>query len=142
MVNVIYRGQNYLMFGRIKIVNGNNEIAEDEFYKLMKYPTFAFRISNGTLQVPKDFPLEQPKPLKKADKSVSKDKSENIEDAEDNEGDEEQYQDRLSIKQSLKSIQKSEDIDYLKDLIETDDRQKVKDAAQKRLDTLESKDKE
>lgn len=142
MVNVIYRGQNYLLFGRTRIVNGNNEIPEEEFYKLMKYPTFALRISNRQLQVPEDFPLEPPKSPKKDNKVESKQKSEEQEETEDHEGDDEHSQDRLSVKQTLKNIQKSDDAEYLKGLIESDDRQKVKDAAQKRLDALESEDKE
>lgn len=143
MVLVKYKGQNYLLFGRFKIVNGFNEIPDEEFYKLMKQPTFAHRISSGALSVPNGFPLEEPKRADKkpAVKDESKGEHEDEKDAEDHEEEEESTNDRLSIKKTLKAIQKSEDADYLKDLLDTDDRQKVKDAAQKRLDDLESKDK-
>lgn len=138
MVQVKYKGQNYIMFGTRKIVNGQNDIPDEEFYKLMNHPSFASRISSKVFEVPSGFSLVNPNITKK----VAKDKtSEDHNDSHDLEDDEEEKTgDRLSIKQTLKIIQKSDDFEYLKGLLDSDDRQKVKDAAQKRLDYLQSED--
>lgn len=135
MVQLKYKGQNYVVFGRTRINTGMNEIPDAEFYRLMKSPLFSSRVQSGVFQVPEGFPLEQPKPAKKVEKEASKD-----EGHEDDEQ-EEEGSDRLSVKQTLKVIRDSEDADYLQGLIDKDDRQKVKDAAQKRLESLDSSDK-
>lgn len=135
MVNLIYRGQNYVLIGKYKIVNGNNEIPDDDFYKLMKSPLFASRVNKKIFQVPKDFPLEKPEIEKK--KEPRKEKEPEVEDDHEDDHEENNSFDRLSAKQTLKLIQKSEDIDYLKELIDSDDRTKVKEAAQKKIDSLQ-----
>lgn len=133
MVAVKYKGQNYLLFGSTKIVNGFNDIADQEFYKLMKYPTFSNRISSGILSVPNGFPLEDPK-LAEKNKQVKENPKEETEKEEETESG------LLSVKQTLKNIQKSDDLDFLKGVLKTDEREKVKEAATKRLDALDSKE--
>lgn len=132
MVALKYKGQNYVVFGRTRISAGMNEIPDDEFYRLMKSPLFKARVTSGVFTVPEGFPLEQPKVAKKVQPKE--------EDHEDDEHEEEEG-DRLSIKKTLKLIRDSEDLDYLNGLLDKDDRQKVKDAAQKRLESLDSSDK-
>lgn len=61
MVDVRYKGQNYIMFGKIKISNGVNSIAEDDFYRLMRTPLFKYRIEKGVFSVPLGTLLEKPK---------------------------------------------------------------------------------
>lgn len=139
MVLLTYKGQNNVYFGSRKIVPGINDIPDDEFYKLMKYPTFKSRVESSKFSVPASFPLELPKNVEKDSKVKSSQDELDTKDADDHEDEEEATSGRLNVKQTLKNIQKSEDLEYLKDLVETDDRQKVKDAAQKKLDALESK---
>lgn len=136
MVALKYKGQNYVVFGRTRINTGMNEIPDDEFYRLMKSPLFKARVTSGMFQVPEGFPLEQPKVAKKLEKAAPKE-----EGHEDDEHEEEEVGDRLSVKQTLKNIRDSDDSDYLQSLIEKDDRHKVKEAAQKRLESLDSQDK-
>lgn len=132
MVKLRYLGQNYISFGNHKIVNGYNELADADFYKLMQYPTFAARVNSKVFSVPPDFPLELPKKEEKKsdlDKD-SKDlelKSEN--EAEDNNA--------LSQRDLLKQIAKSDDEEYLKDLANSDKRAKVANAVDKRLAELQ-----
>lgn len=141
MVNLIYRGQNYVLIGKYKIVNGNNEIQDDDFYKLMKSPIFALRVNQKIFEVPKDFPLERPVvETKKETKKESENKEDQNED-HDEDHDENNSPDRLSAKQTLKLIQKSDDANFLKELIDSDDRSKIKEAAQKKLDSLEEETK-
>lgn len=134
MVQLKYKGQNYVVFGRTRINTGMNEIPDDEFYRLMKTPLFKARVTSGVFTVPEDFPLEQPKVAKKQAAKVEAHEDEDHEE-------EEEGGDQLSIKKTLKLIKESDDSDYLNSLIEKDDRQKVKDAAQKRLESLDSSDK-
>jgi hypothetical protein len=136
MVQVKYKGQNYVLFGRTRIVNGVNEIPDDEFYRLMKTPLFRSRIESGVFQVPQGTPLEKPKAAKKADVKPVDDENHDDEGHED----EELKEGRLSVKKTLKLISSSDDSEYLQNLIDTDDRQKVKDTAQKRLDSLNSEE--
>lgn len=126
MVLLKYKGQNYISFGNRKIVNGVNDIPDDEFYKLMKFPTFKSRVLSNKFTVPFGFPLDAPK------KDVVIE--EKIKDTED---EEETNNERFSVKQMIKNIHHSDDIEYLNSLIHTDDRQKVKEAAQKKLDSLD-----
>lgn len=60
MVQVLYRGQNYVLINGYKIINGANEIKDDDFWRMMKSPTFAFRVKEKIFEIPKDFPLEKP----------------------------------------------------------------------------------
>jgi len=71
MIELRYKGQNYIMFGKIKIRNGVNSIPEDEFYRLMKTPLFKHRIDSGVFTVPQGTPLEKPKD-KKMEKTTEK----------------------------------------------------------------------
>jgi hypothetical protein len=137
MVQVKYKGSNYLLFGKNRIVNGINEIPDEEFYKLMKHPSFSSRITKGELGVPKDFPLEKPKALAKEDSKQENKSSEN-EEVKGHDEEDHHENDRLSVKQTLKLVQKSDDVEYLQNLIDSDSREKVKEAAQKRLEDLES----
>lgn len=53
MVQLKYKGQNPLIFGKISIKNGLNEINEEEFYNLMLHPSFVSRLQTRTFTVPK-----------------------------------------------------------------------------------------
>jgi hypothetical protein len=121
MVAIRYKGQNYLVFGKYRIANGYTEIPDADFYQLMKSPTFAYRVNQRILEVPKDFPIEKPK-------EDSKNKAIDNEEVDANE--------KLTAKQLIQDIGKSEDLNYLNNLIKTDARKTVKDEAQSRIDTL------
>ena len=60
MVQIRYKGQNYLIVGKYRFNNGYTEVKDDDFYEMMKSPTFAYRVNQRILEVPKDFPLEKP----------------------------------------------------------------------------------
>jgi hypothetical protein len=122
MVAIRYKGQNYLVFGKFRIANGYTEIPDADFYKLMKFPTFAYRVNQRILEVPAGFPIDKPADEKK-DKSVE-------EDADSS--------DKLTAKQLIQDIGKSNDLDFLNNLIKNDARKTVKDEAQARIDSLNS----
>lgn len=63
MVQVKYKGQNSLRVGNYKIVNGFNEIKDDDFYHMMESKTFKFRVQTNILEVPANFPLVKPEPI-------------------------------------------------------------------------------
>lgn len=141
MITITYKGSNYLTFGKKRIGPGATELTEDEFYKLMAHPSFKKRVEMGMIVVPPGIPLEKPKQAKKANAKEEK-PSEKVEEQEEGQDEEEVHgTDRLSSKQTLKNIAKSEDIDYLQDLVDNDDREKVKEAAKKRLEALDAETK-
>lgn len=83
MINVTYKGQNYVMFGKIKIKNGVNPILEDEFYRLMRNPLFKYRIENGIFTVPANTPLERKKMEKTTEKTVEKEVETEVQKTDD-----------------------------------------------------------
>lgn len=131
MVQVKYKGLNTLFVGGYALKAGFNEIKDEDFWNLMKTKLFKYRVEQKILEVPAGFPLEKPKkqsPDAKAESSepVSDDSPEVPEDQGD----------RLSVKATLKLIEKSEDADYLQSLIDKDTRPKVVEEAKKKLATF------
>lgn len=134
MVQLRYKGQNTLFVGGYALKAGFNEMKDEDFYKLMKNSkTFKLRVDQKILEVPAGFPLE--KPVKEKPVSPSQPSDSQADDAE--EKDEEQG-DRLSVKATLKLIEKSDDADYLQGLIDKDTRPKVIEEAKKKLKALKS----
>lgn len=134
MVAVKYNGTNFVLVGDYKIVKGTNEIKDDDFYRLMKIKSFAARVNQRIFEVPYGFPLTKPvQPKKEADPVETPDSGDQTDDSH-SEG-------RLSVKASLKAINASEDLDFLKKIVDTDDREKVTEAAQARIDSLNAKEK-
>jgi alpha-galactosidase/6-phospho-beta-glucosidase family protein len=144
MVKVRYKGVNHLLFGKTRINKGENEIPDEEFYKLMKHPSFSARMKTGVLSAPKDFPLEKTRSSKKWEtKSPNKEESsqEKQELTEESADSDHLEQDQVSERKLLKNIHKSEDLEYLKNVAENDDREKVKEAAEKRIEALQAEKK-
>ena len=134
MVAVKYNGTNFVMVGDYKIVKGINEIKDEDFYRLMKIKSFAARVNQRIFEVPYGFPLTKPVQPKKESASLeTPDSGDQADDA--------QSEGRLSVKASLKAINASEDLDFLKKIVDTDDREKVTEAAQARIDSLNAKEK-
>ena len=100
------------------------EMEDEHFWFFMKSKTFAFRVNNNIIHVPREFPLEKPKAIA----APSEEKSESNETPDN----------LPSLKATLRSIEESSDADFLNKLSETDPRDKVKDAVAKRLKSLES----
>lgn len=132
MVQVKYKGLNTLYVGGYAIKAGLNEIKDSDFYEFMKMKTFAFRVRNRTLEVPPGFPLEKPPAFKKPE-STSDSSPEKVDEAEEKD---DGQADRLSVKATLKLIEKSEDGEYLQSLIDKDTRPKVVEEAKKKLKSL------
>jgi len=132
MVLLTYKGQNFIYFGTIKIVPGINDISDDEFHKLMKFPTFKSRVESKKFSVPNSFNIEA---YQKAQVQN------NINETYNNEEEEDKKSDKMSVKQTIKNIQKIDDLDYLNSLLESDDREKVQESIFERIDVLESKEK-
>lgn len=125
MVKLAYKGINKILIGGYQIGNGETEIADADFYKLMSYKSFASRVKSGVFKVPKGFPLV--KPVDVVDESVAP-------EAEDHE-EEHATGPRMGQKAALREISKSEDLEELKKLSE-DDRPRVAEAAKRRLSNL------
>lgn len=135
MVQVKYKGQNFLVFGKTKIVNGVNEIPDDQFYELMIYKTFASRVVSGVLGVPQGFSIH--KKEKKIDqKSEIEIESKDQKPSDDETSDVDSSLDELSFRDAIEFINEVDDIEYIKNIIDNETRKKVKTAAENRLDEL------
>jgi hypothetical protein len=132
MVQVKYKGLNTLFIGGYAIKAGYNEISDKDFYDFMRTKTFSYRVLNKILEVPPGFPLEKPPAFKKPE-SPSDSSPAKVDDAEDKDS---EPTDRLSVKATLKLIDKSEDGEYLQSLIDKDTRPKVIEEAKKKLKSL------
>lgn len=130
MVQVKYKGQNLLFVGSYKIKAGWNEIKDEDFYRLMATKLFKYRVDQKILEVEPGFPLEKPPALKPTPSPASTDKPVESEEKEDG------HDEKLSIKGTLKLIDKSDDADYLQDLIDNDGRGKVVEEARKKLKSI------
>ena len=123
MVKVNYKGNVPLLFGKYRIIKGETEIPDEEFYQFMKHPSFYKRINNGKFSVPKDFSLSK---AKKEDRIQ--------EDAEDHE---EGSTDQLSVKETVKLVKECEDLEFLNDILKNDSRKTVANAVKDRIKELE-----
>jgi hypothetical protein len=130
MVQVKYKGLNTLFVGGYAFKAGLTEVKDEDFWNLMKTKLFKYRVEQKILEVPADFPLEKPKK-----KPESKDESSDVQ-ADDSPESVDEKGDRLSVKATLKLIEKSEDADYLQSLIDKDGREKVIEEAKKKLATF------
>lgn len=136
MVQVRYKGQNFIYINGYKIKAGVNEIKDEDFYNMMRTKTFKFRVEQKILEVEPGFPLEKPADIKHSDVSPTHSKHEHDHDHDDVEEKEEGHGDRLSIKATLKLIDKSDDEEYLQNLIDNDGRHRVVEDAKKKLKSL------
>ena len=136
MVQVRYKGQNFIYINGYKIKAGVNEIKDDDFYEMMRTKTFKFRVEQKILEVEPGFPLEKPTDIKKSADSPAPSKHEHEHEVEDAEEKEEDHGGRLSVKATLKLIDKSDDEEYLQNLIDNDGRHKVVEDAKKKLKSL------
>ena len=113
----------FRIFEGVKITPGINEIKDDVFYKLMNLPTFKNRVFSQSLKVLDGFPL-----VKKI-QAV-----ENIQEEKEN-ADVLSKMIGLSSKKAVKLIDEIDDLEALESLL-SDDRSKVVDAAQAKIDLL------
>lgn len=137
MVQLRYKGQNFILVGGYKISTGYTEIKDEDFYRLMNSPTFAHRVELGVFQVPVDFPL------KKLDESVSEanevlkliiSEAEKPTDKDD-EDDLETDATYLKKKDALAKIETSSDLEELVKLVSHKSKP-VSDAAKAKIDYL------
>lgn len=139
MVKLDHKGLSSVTFREFKVIPGQNEMADDVFYKLMLHPSFALRIKNGTFTVPFDFPLQKPYSVKKsvAEQEAIKESAERYPNKkEEKEEDSSTVSStKMGTKQSLRAIAASEDEEELKGFM-NDDREKVVEAASKKLESL------
>lgn len=96
----------------------STDVLEDHFYEFMKNKSFAYRVDENLLQVPREIPLIR---------------SNLIEHQED-----ESTKNLSSLKGILKAIEETFDYDFLNSVLESDPRDKVKKAIELRLKNLES----
>jgi type IV secretory pathway protease TraF len=90
MVAIAFKGASSVTIGKYKFVKGETEVADADFYELMKLPNFAARVKSHTFQVPYGFPLEKQVVRLEddeidlaSDKSDKTDKSEKADEKED-----------------------------------------------------------
>ena len=128
MVMVKYKGSNlYVIGGYHKIPayrlqpQKSLEIKDEDFWNFMTSKTFAYRVQENIICVPRDFPLSKPKQIAKESKNI------------DN-----QTESLTSLKSVLRSIEETNDIDFLLKLSESDTREKVKDAIDKKIAFLDA----
>jgi len=153
MVMLKYKGSNPVVFPSYRIKTGSNDIKDEDFWNLMKSKSFANRVNQKIFEVPHDFPLEMPKDYKSEkvlksekmaqDKAITKHekkaKDEPLHDLDFSKDDQGNLSiDHPSMKEILKSIEESKDVDHLNSIYENDHREKVKDACYKRMKFLKS----
>lgn len=130
MVQVKYKGLNTLYVGGYAFKAGFTEVKDEDFWNLMKTKLFKYRVEQKILEVPADFPREKPKK-----KPESKEESSEVQADDSSESGDDQGV-RLSVKDTLKLIEKSEDADYLQSLIDKDGRERVVEMAKRKLATF------
>lgn len=123
MVQLRYKGQNTLFIGGYKIVAGLNDIKDEDFYRLMASKTFRLRVESRILEVPKGFAVHRSSKV-----TLPEDKADEIESSAG--------EDRQSVRSVLKTIESSEDEEFLKKIAETDGRNKIMENAKKRLQAI------
>lgn len=127
MVMVNYKGPNPLIINGYKFAPGKAlEVKDEDFWKMMNAKTFSFRVEKKIIIVPEDFPLEKPKPVK-TESEVVKEKEEQA-----------KSRDLPSLKATLRSIEDSDDAEFLINLALVDPREKVKESIERRLEKLKS----
>ena len=131
MVTLKYTGTNLYVVGGYQRIpayrfmpNQTLEMEDEHLWFFMQSKTFAYRVNNNIIHVPRDFPLVKPKAIA----APVEEKAESVETPEN----------LASLKSTLRSIEESSDESFLNKLAETDPRDKVKDAVAKRLKTLET----
>ena len=145
MATVNYRGKSVFFINGYKIIPGNNEIPDEDFNTMMKSKTFKSRVDQNILEVKGGLPQEkkapdmsmtQVKPIQSAHadivkQSVREQRQESVKPEKHSE-----YEGVSGLRETLAEIEQTENTAFLKDLIDNDERQKVVDAAKKRLKTL------
>lgn len=129
MVLAKYNKTNPLILCGYRLQYGMNDIKDEAFWEMMKSKTFAFRVKTRIIEVPKDFPLEKPRPQK------TQPEQNQVESKE------EEFPNLPSEKGLLKAIQTSKDLVFLQGLLDTDPREKIKEAAFNRLEKLQPEEK-
>lgn len=105
--------------GNVRLSPGVNEVPEDVAKFLVQHPVFKAFLEKGLISVAKDF-------MDKLKNESSDDGKDEVTESLDN----------LSQREALKLIGTSKDVDYLKEVIATDSRAKIVDAAKAQLKTL------
>ena len=105
------------------------EILDEDFYRLMVSKPFAYRVNNNILVVPRDFPIVRPLQLKEVQEKAEHEKEEETSLS----------QNVASLKSTLRLIQETKDEEFLNQVLESDSRDRVKEAVKKRLFELEQK---
>ncbi len=155
MATVNYKGKSTLFINGYKIVPGANDIPDDDFNTMMQSKTFKARVQQNILEVKGGLPAEKKepaktfppvKPMSSGNKGVLKQPASEQRQApvpQERHSEEPVKQERhsehelsSSLRDTLSEIELSEDKVFLKELIDSDERQKVVDAAKKRLKTL------
>ena len=126
-MKIKYKGKNFLYVGGYKIKSGWNEMLDDDFYLLMKTKLFKFRVDQNILEVQAGFPKDFLKTEKAADMFYEDVLSENLQDEKN----------ILSVKAVLKTIAKSESVEFLQNILDTDTRSKIQEEAKNKLNSLE-----
>ena len=99
------------------------EMLDEDFYRLMQVKGFAYRVKNKIIEVPKDFHLEK--------------EVESIDEKEKTQDEIKEESAIPSLKEVLRAIEQTDDIQLLYDTLEHDKRTKVYDACIKRIQALE-----
>lgn len=125
-MKIKYKGKNFLYVGGYKIKSGWNELSDDDFYLLMKTKLFKFRVDQNILEVEPGFPIDALKTEKVADMFYEDVLSENLQDEKN----------ILSVKAVLKTIAKSESLEFLQNILDTDTRSKIQEEAKNKINSL------
>lgn len=126
-MKIKYKGKNFLYVGGYKIKSGWNEMLDDDFYLLMKTKLFKFRVDQNILEVEAGFPMDALKTEKAADMFYEDVLSENLQDEKN----------ILSVKAVLKTIAKSESLEFLQNILDTDTRSKIQEEAKNKINSIQ-----
>ena len=123
MIELFFTGNNIITFGRYKIAKGLNQLEKNDFVNFMKLQNFKFRVENKIFEVKNYLEILE---------STEIDEEKEIENAISDESNSE----KALVRDILINIKKSEDLEMLYKLLDSDTRPRVQKALYERIDQI------
>ena len=123
MVELFFTGNNTITFGRYKIAKGLNELEKNDFVNFMKLQNFKYRVENKIFDVKNYLDILE---------YIEIDEEKEIENTISDESNIE----KGLVRDILINIKKSEDLEFLYKLLDSDTRPRVQKALYERIDQI------
>lgn len=123
MVELFFTGNNTITFGRYKIAKGLNQLEKNDFVNFMKLQNFKYRVENKIFDVKNYLDILE---------YIEIDEEKEIENTISDESNIE----KGLVRDILINIKKSEDLEFLYKLLDSDTRPRVQKALYERIDQI------